>query len=286
MRNYVLLVNIICLFSCNLFKNFDSSLHSKIEQVECAHNEAIFLGNCKDPILFNQIKYPKARKLHGLEWRFKKLNINSFDDIQDSIFINSELLDNVLYLYDRKDINKRNSIQVGDFIVAKNKTRVNIRYVLKVLSQEDKKIKLEYSIYRIRDEFFFELSNKEKFNQIILYSDIETLEELILEFKENINVCETFKDIKMTPLTFAMVNKNKIVFDKLLDLGADVNHGCRGNRTALMYASNISDQYFFQRLIDSGANCSIQDENGNTIYDYIEYYEKFELLKLIPKSKN
>jgi len=276
MKDRFLLILIITLVSCNTQNQLE---HKNTKQIENKYDNVFLLGDCIDPLLFSRNDAIHAWQFTGRDWQFAVLNINSFNEINDSLLTRSRFKSNYLYNYDENPKNYK--IEIGDFFIAKNKARVNVRYVLKFLDRKEDKVKLEYDSYFIKNDLFYKLDNKDKLKHLILNSDVKTLEELMFRYGGNINVCESFTDINTTPLTFAMEKNKKEVFNKLLELGANINQGCRGNRTTLMYASRLSDTYYFQKLIELGADCSAQDENGKTIHDYIVYYKKDNLLKYI-----
>lgn len=210
---------------------------SKSTSLYSEYDNVFIFGDCFNPLLFLRNDAYVKWQFKGKDWKFSKLNINSFDEISNDVLLNSVYRSSLSKSYDGSII--RNNIAIGDYVIAKNAARVNIRYVFKLIDHSGDHVKLDCKSYRIKDSNFFSLNNTDQLNQVILNSDIETLEELVQEHQSNINICEQFlkMEIKTTPLTFAMEKSKKEIFNKLIELGADINQGCRENRTTLMYST-------------------------------------------------
>lgn len=71
-----------------------------------------------------------------------------------------------------------------------------------------------------------------------------------------------------TFLMHAVLSKKRNSFDKLLELGVDVNLPSRQNKsTALMFACSLEDDegdYFIEKLVEKGADVNIQNASGLT----------------------
>lgn len=88
-----------------------------------------------------------------------------------------------------------------------------------------------------------------------------------------------------TFLTHAIVSKKRNSFDKLLELGVDINAPSGQNKsTALMFASYLEDEgnYFTQKLLEKGADVNIQNSSGLTAlmvaYDKVADFEIIDMI--------
>jgi ankyrin repeat protein len=105
----------------------------------------------------------------------------------------------------------------------------------------------------------------------------------------NINAQSSTGKIKHTPLSIAVQQDLKSIFDLLIDLGANVN-AVVDNGNSILFLSVINyrgeNGYFIERLILKGADVYQQNDYGvspislaNTIanYDVKKFFEKFKL---------
>jgi len=61
-----------------------------------------------------------------------------------------------------------------------------------------------------------------------------------------------------------------------LDAGADVNARSEGGETALMWAARDGTPEHLKVLLDAGADASIKDTDGKTVWDLAQDNEKLK----------
>lgn len=107
-------------------------------------------------------------------------------------------------------------------------------------------------------------------NKTIAENNNEKAKELCL-YKSVVNEKEAHG---WTPLTVAVYNNNKEMFDYLLSSGADINTVNNNGTTLLMYAKDSallhnSDWTLFKRLIELGISVNQKDYNDLSVFDYM-----------------
>ena len=277
MKYLTLLLFITTFISCTYTQN------SKSKQLDETYKGSHTFGDCPRPLGFSKNTKSRAWAYPGSNWKLAKVDVKSFDEINDSLLLNADFDAMFEEVSKRGKPMKNLNVGIGEFVIAKHTSRVNDYYVFEFIDQIGEKVKLDHKTYRIKSKPFYKLDDIEKLNYCIEQSDLRTLEELVTEDRVNINTCAVYKNSERIPLTFTLAidKKNREVFDKLIELGADINQPCRGNRTALMRASRGSDMYYFKKLVELGADISIKDKRGKTVHDYIKNSGNFDLLELI-----
>lgn len=127
--------------------------------------------------------------------------------------------------------------------------------------------------------FFCQLHAQNKVFDIARYGSVE---DLLLEVKNDSCCFKYVNDKGFTPLLIAVYKENYKVAEKLIELGSDVNF-ISDFGSVLMAAMYNSNDKIFNLLINSNVDINLQDKNGNTplmfaVYIGNESYVK-ELLK-------
>lgn len=261
---------------------YSKSSMTKKDSIDDSYKRSHTFDDCARPIGFSRNTFDKAWVYTGKEWKLSKLNIKQFNEINDSLLIHADY--NAMF----KEIGmdgrplKNMNITKGDFIVARHISRVNNYYVFKFVDQIDEKVKLDKMTYRIKSQSFYNLEKVEQLGYCLLQSDLETLAELVTS-GQDLDVCAKFENIEISPLTLSITKYDRKLFNKLIELGADIDYQCRGKRTALMEASDQNDTYYFEQLIILGANQELKDERNKTVHDYIKHNGNLDLLELLRK---
>ncbi len=254
---------------------------SFVNQIDETYKQSHTFDDCPRRLGFSRNTSTTAWVYPGGSWKLAKIDIGSFSELSDSLILSADF--NAMYQEVGRNGKPRKTMNVaiGDYVVAKYRSRVNNYYVFKFVDQIGEKVKLEHHSYRIKSRAFYSLEDVDKIKYCVLESDLKTLEELVIEDKMEINICEKMGGLTTTPLSLAISKGNRKAFDKLIELGANIDQPCRGNRTALMKASKNTDTYYFERLIELGADVNIKDHRGKTVYEYLKNYKNFDLLGLI-----
>ena len=284
MKYLTILILIVSFPSYSYTQNkSDQKNKSKVKQIDDSYKSSHTFEGAPRPLVFSRNTPTRSWVYSNMDWKLAKVDINSFSEINDSILINADF-DAMFEELDKNGKPMKNlNIGIGNFVIAKHKSRVNDYYVFNLIDQIREKVKIEYKSYRVRSKAFSEISDLDKLRYCILHSDLRTLEELVTQEGVDINVCEKLVNIEITPLSLAISKGKRAVFDKLIELGADIDQPCRGNRTALMRASGKNDSYYFKKLIELGADISVKDEKGRTVHDYVKNDGQFDLLELLGK---
>lgn len=257
--------------------------YQSVNKIDDTYKKSHSIDDCEQPIGFSRNTENKSWAYPGQDWKFAKINIKNFDEVNDSILLAADFN----AMFNEKDLSGRPltalNIEKGEFVIAKNQTRVNNFYVFKLVDQIDEKVKIDYRKFKIRSSSFYKLKDFEKLRFCILNRDTATLGDLIRQDKVDVDLCTEFENTKTTPLILSIEKGYQVVFDKLIELNANIDETCRGNRTALMAASRQKNSYYFSRLVELGADPNIKDERGKTVHEYLKHYGNFELLELLEK---
>ncbi len=234
------------------------------------------LGDCEEKLGFSYNTANRSWVYYSKNWQFAKLDIASFEQVTDSMLTSIDF--DKTPFHDLPD--NRLNIGKNEFVAAKHASRIHNYYVFTLVDQVYEKVKLDHQVYRIHSDRYYRLDAVGQLRQCLRYSDVQTLKEAT-ESGINIDTCAKFLQVTMTPLMVAMSSKDTLLFNTLLDLGANVDQVCRGNRTALMKAAGESNDYYFRQLLSRNANINMTDDEGRSVRDYIEYYGNLRLLELL-----
>ncbi len=274
MKYLSLLLFITTFISCTYTQNSRT-------KIDDTYKKKHTFGDCAQPLGFGRNSNTRSWIYPGRHWKFAKVDIESFEEINDSILLNADF--NAMFQEVGRNGKPMKNMNVGkgEFVIVKHQSRVHDFYVFKYVNQIDRKVKLDIKEYRIKSKSFEKLDDVDKLKYCLKETDLRTLHELVTQENLDINVCEKFVSSTMTALSLTISDGNKKAFDKLIELGVNIDQPCYGNRTALMRATRSTDTYYFEKLVELGADVNIKDERGKTVHDYIKNKGNFELLELI-----
>ena len=120
---------------------------------------------------------------------------------------------------------------------------------------------------------------------LIMGKDIKIVKSIVNEYTDEKEETKGLGNSGISPLMYALKNKNFAVIKTLLDNGADVNaHDSLGN-TVLMYACRFNaDKDIVKMLIRYGANVNARDNNWKSVLMYASQNDNLEILKILVQS--
>lgn len=120
---------------------------------------------------------------------------------------------------------------------------------------------------------------------LIMGKDIKIVKSIVNEYTDEKAETKGLGNSGISPLMYALKNRNFAVIKMLLDNGADVNaHDSSGN-TVLMYACRFNaDKDIVKMLIRYGANVNARDNNWKSVLMYASQNDNIEILKILIQS--
>lgn len=109
--------------------------------------------------------------------------------------------------------------------------------------------------------------------------DVSGFEQYIKEGKD-INECMTIQNSTYTYLTLAIKAGSKDIFNKCIELKADLEKIC-SDKTPLMYAIKYDQSDMVVALLKAGVNRDQKSHKGRTAMDYAKKYGMPHLAKLL-----
>jgi cytohesin len=108
--------------------------------------------------------------------------------------------------------------------------------------------------------------NQPVLQQAAMRGDMETVKQL-LEKGADVNALDDF-DTSALILACSTAKPNMEIVKLLLEKGARVNHREKNKASALVNAGSHGNVELIKFLLDSGADTKIEDEDGNSAYDW------------------
>ena len=100
-----------------------------------------------------------------------------------------------------------------------------------------------------------------------------------------VTTLDTTDALGFTALMYAARSQDLILFDYLIEHGADVNARNNAGATAVFIAARHGNIQAVARLIAAGADLTIKNNNGQTAYDVAVIYEKEMIASLIKRHQ-
>jgi len=96
----------------------------------------------------------------------------------------------------------------------------------------------------------------------------------------------TTDDLGFTALMYAARSQDLILFNYLIEHGADVNARNNAGATAVFIAVRNGNIQAVARLIAAGADLTIKNHNGQTAYDVALVYDKPMIAALLKRHQD
>lgn len=103
---------------------------------------------------------------------------------------------------------------------------------------------------------------------------------------DNVSTLNTADNLGFTALMYAARSQDLILFDYLIEHGADVNARNNAGATAIFIAVRNGNIQAVARLIAAGADLTIKNHNGQTAYDVAVVYEKPMIAALLKRHQD
>lgn len=103
---------------------------------------------------------------------------------------------------------------------------------------------------------------------------------------EKKSTLDTVDNLGFTALMYAARSQDLLLFDYLIEHGADVNARNHAGATAVFIAVRNGNIQAVARLIAAGADLTIQNHNGQSAYNVAMIYEKPMIAALIKRHQH
>lgn len=96
---------------------------------------------------------------------------------------------------------------------------------------------------------------------------------------------DTADALGFTALMYAAQSKNPLLFEVLIEQGADVNAKNNAGATAVFIAARNGNIQAVARLIAAGADLTITNNNGHTAYDVAVMYKQATIAAMLKRHQ-